>query len=103
MRPGQVAELLSSRSHCHARYNPNKIGRVMHRLGFQTKVRNGNVGYNVMVRDYDEAVRFQKELAMAKAKAEAEEKPQESVCDISEAPQSVQDSYSRLLGERTDE
>jgi hypothetical protein len=103
MRPGQVAELLSSRSHCHARYNPNKIGRVMHRLGFQTKVRNGNVGYNVMVRDYDEAVRFQKELAMAKAKAEAEEKPQESVCDISEAPQSVQDSYSRLLGEKTDE
>jgi hypothetical protein len=94
MRPSEIANLLSQRSGCHARYDVNKIGSVMKRLGFESTKRTGRIGYKVMVRDYQEIVSYQKQLAMDK---EGETAP---VKDIREAPEAMQDMYSRLLGER---
>jgi predicted P-loop ATPase len=94
MRPSEIANLLSQRSGCHARYDANKIGSVMKRLGFESTKRTGRIGYKVMVRDYQEIVSYQKQLAMDK---EGETAP---VRDIREAPETTQDMYSRLLGER---
>jgi hypothetical protein len=94
MRPSEIANLLSQRSGCHARYDANKIGSVMKRLGFESTKRTGRIGYKVMIRDYNETVSYQKQLAMDKVEETA------PVKDLSEAPEQVQDMYSRLLGER---
>jgi predicted P-loop ATPase len=102
-RAGQIADLLSSRSQCHFKYDANKISSIMKRLGFECTKRNGFWGYKVMVRDYDEAVRYQKELAMAKEGEEEESEKADEVKDMQEAPEQVQDMYDRLLGETDDE
>jgi hypothetical protein len=47
-----------------------------------------------MIRDYQENVSYQKQLAMEKVEETA------PVRDIREAPESTQEMYSRLLGER---
>jgi hypothetical protein len=104
-RASQIAELLSQRSQCHARYDANKIGRIMVNMGFPSSYRGGRLGYKAMVRDYDEAVRYQKELAMANdSSAENEEADQtEKAKDMQEAPEQVQDMFNRILGEKDDE
>jgi hypothetical protein len=104
-RASQIAELLSQRSHCHAKYDANKIGKIMVRLGFPVSYRGGKIGYKAMVRDYDEAVRYQKELAVTKDSPSETEKAlkEEVVKDAQEAPEQVQDMFSRILGERDDD
>jgi hypothetical protein len=47
-----------------------------------------------MIRDYQGIVSYQKQLAMEKVEETA------PVRDIREAPESTQEMYSRLLGER---
>jgi hypothetical protein len=107
LRAGQIAELLSQRSQCHTRYDANKIGKIMTKMGFDSSPRGGRIGYKVMVRDYDEAVRYQKELAMAKDSTaderHIEDKGLQEAKDIQEAPQPVQDLYGHLWGEKDDE
>jgi uncharacterized protein YaeQ len=58
-----------------------------------------------MVRDYDEAVRYQKELAVTKdSPSETEEALKaEVVKDVQEAPEQVQDMFNRILGEKDEE
>jgi hypothetical protein len=74
-------------------------------MGFPSSYRGGRLGYKAMVRDYDEAVRYQKELAMANdSSAENEEADQtEKAKDMQEAPEQVQDMFNRILGEKDDE
>jgi hypothetical protein len=95
MRPSEIANLLSQRSGCHARYDVNKIGGVMKRLGFDFSKRHGRIGYKVMIRDYNETVSYQKQLALDKV-----EEAVAPVKDIREAPEATQEMFSRLLGER---
>jgi hypothetical protein len=52
------------------------------------------IGYKVMIRDYNETVSYQKQLAMEKVE---ETTP---VKDLSEAPEQVQDMFNRILGEK---
>jgi predicted P-loop ATPase len=101
MRPAQIADILSSRSNSHAKFNENKIGIIMSEMEFEKTKRKGKTGYKLMVRDYDEVVRYQKELAMMPEES-AEPFVQPEVKDISQAPASVQEQYERLLGERED-
>jgi predicted P-loop ATPase len=101
MRPSEIAHLLSNRSGCHAKYDPNKVGGVMKRLGFESTKRNGRLGYKVMIRDYDQTISYQKQLAMS---GEDGTTPATVAArDMSEAPEQVQDLFSRLLGERDHE
>ncbi len=79
------------------------MGRIMTKMGFPSSYQGGRLGYKAMVRDYDEAVRYQKELAMAKEGEEEESKKADEVKDMQEAPEQVQDMYDRLLGETDDE
>jgi hypothetical protein len=76
-------------------------------MGFDSSPRGGRIGYKVMVRDYDEAVRYQKELAMAKDSTaderHIEDKGLQEAKDIQEAPQPVQDLYGHLWGEKDNE
>jgi predicted P-loop ATPase len=97
MRPSEIANLLSQRSGCHARYNANKIGSVMKRLGFASTIRSSRIGYKVMIRDYNETVSYQKQLALDKVEEAT------TVKDIHEAPEQVQDMFERILGERNRE
>jgi hypothetical protein len=97
MRPSEIANLLSQRSGCHTRYDVNKIGSVMKRLGFDFSIHRGRIGYKVMVRDYQEIVSYQKQLALNKTEEPA------PVRDAREAPAQVQEMFSRLLGERDKE
>jgi hypothetical protein len=99
MRPGQIAILLSQRCG-HMRFDENKIGIVLTRLGFPSTYHRGRKGYRVVVIDYDEEKRIRKERAVQSVSLEAKE-PQPM--DISQAPPSIQEGYSRLLGEKDDE
>jgi predicted P-loop ATPase len=97
-RPGQIAILLQQRY--HIRFDENKIGMVMTTLGFQATYHRGKKGYRVMVMDYDEERRIRKEKAVQSVSLEPEET---QTMDISQAPPSIQEGYSRLLGEKDEE
>jgi predicted P-loop ATPase len=99
MRPSEIANLLSQRSGCHARYDANKIGTVMKRLKFESTYHTGRIGYKVMVRNYDEAVRYRKQLAVNKDGDDHTP----LVKDISEAPEQAQNLFNRLWGEKDEE
>jgi predicted P-loop ATPase len=97
MRPGMIGELLSQRSGCHAKYNENRIGMVMKKRGFECTRHTGRIGYKVVVREYQEAVDYQKQLALLPDGQEP--KPAEPL-DASEAPPMIQDMFNRILGEK---
>jgi hypothetical protein len=64
LRNAQICEALTARSNCHFRFNPNKIGRILAAQGFvRTKVQ-GYYGFKIILRDYEEVLRYQKELAL---------------------------------------
>jgi predicted P-loop ATPase len=92
----QVAELLSSRSGSKHAYDANKVGKILTRLKYPKTSHSGHMGYNVVVRDYNEVERVQQMQAQ-----EQTEEPQPK--DIHEAPPTVQDMYSRLLGEKDED
>jgi predicted P-loop ATPase len=94
MRPSEILEALAMRTHSFTRYNVNKIGSLMQKLGFERTYHTGKPGYRVIVREYAEAINRQKELGLKKVETE------ETAKDISEAPANVQEAYSRLLGEK---
>jgi hypothetical protein len=105
IRPGQLAILLSQRSG-HQKFDAKNIGIVLTRLGFPTSKRDGNRGYKVIIMDYDEEKRRRKELAMQPESDEPtaptdpdDQKP----IDIDDAPPSIQDGFSRLLGEKDED
>jgi hypothetical protein len=101
MRPAQIAELISARSHGNARFDVRQIGVIMKELGFEKCMRQGKPGYKVMVREYDDMLRHQKELAMMPEET-SEPLALPEVKDISQAPASIQEQYERLLGEHND-
>jgi hypothetical protein len=72
MRPSQIAEELTSRSSGHMRFDANKVGLTMRKMGFVRTYRHGNAGYKVVVRTYEEAQRYQKELALQEESMEDE-------------------------------
>jgi hypothetical protein len=69
----------------------------MKRLGFASTIRSSRIGYKVMIRDYNETVSYQKQLALDKVEEAT------TVKDIHEAPEQVQDMFERILGERNRE
>jgi hypothetical protein len=93
MQAAQIAETLSSRSGSRMKYDANVIGKILKKLEFPRTYRHGYPGYKIVLLDFDE-VRRQQEL-------DAQDTPPENeVKDIHEAPPTVQDMYSRLLGEK---
>jgi hypothetical protein len=65
MPVSQIAEHLSARSGNHARYDDNRIGQIMDRLGYPKGFQHdGSVGYCFILRDYDEVRRQQKQKAL---------------------------------------
>jgi hypothetical protein len=68
----------------------------MKRLEYPRTYRHGYPGYKFVLLDFDE-VRRQQELDAQDAQPANEPK------DIHEAPPTVQDIYSRLLGEKNDD
>jgi hypothetical protein len=96
MQAAQIAETLSSRSGSRMKYDANVIGKILTKLGFPKTRKRGYTGYKIVLLDFDE-VRRQQEL-------DAQDTlPENEVKDIHEAPPTVQDMYSRLLGERDDD
>jgi hypothetical protein len=65
-------------------------------FAYSTK-RTGRIGYKVMIRDYNETVSYQKQLALEKVEGSA------PVKDISEAPEQAQNLFNRLWGEKDEE
>jgi hypothetical protein len=110
MRPSQIADWLSGRSKAHTRYDANKLGRLLSRLGFTRRKHDGRVGYYVKLMDYDEAERRLKQIPLIPESQEDQPKEPEhedgvKVVDtpIEEMPESVQTLYSRLLGEKDED
>jgi outer membrane biogenesis lipoprotein LolB len=102
MRPSQLADWLSGRSKAHTRYDANRVGRVLTEKGYPKTTRKGQVGYKVVLMDYDEAERRLKQLAVMPEEAKEETK-EEEVKDITDLSQDVQTMYRRLLGEKDED
>jgi hypothetical protein len=110
MRSSQIADWLSGRSKAHTRYDANKLGRLLTRLGFTRRIHQGKVGYYVKLMDFDEAERRLKQIPLIPESQEDQSKEAENeeevkVVDtpIEDMPENVQTLYSRLLGEKDEE
>jgi hypothetical protein len=96
MQAAQIAETLSARSGGRMRYDANIIGKILTKLGFPKTRRRGYSGYKFVLLEFDE-VRRQQELDAQ------DTPPADEPKDIHEAPPTVQDMYSRLLGEKNED
>jgi predicted P-loop ATPase len=110
MRSSQIADWLSGRSKAHTRYDANKVGRLLNRLGYTRRIHQGKVGYYVKLMDFDEAERRLKQIPLIPESQEDQSKEAENeeevkVVDtpIEDMPENVQTLYSRLLGEKDEE
>jgi hypothetical protein len=99
IRPGQLAILLSQRSG-HQKFDAQNVGNVLTRLGYPSTYRGGVKGYRVIIMDYDEEKRRRKELAMQPESAEPIEPDEPKPVDSEDAPPSIQEGFSKLLGEK---
>jgi hypothetical protein len=102
-RPGQIAIIMQQRLHMH--FDANKVGVILTSMGFKSTYHRGKKGYQVVLLDYDESKRIAKERSVQSVSLEADslepEEPQPM--DISQAPLSIQEGYSRLLGEKDED
>jgi hypothetical protein len=110
MRPSQIADWLSGRSKAHTRYDANKLGRLLTRMGFTRRKHQGKWGYYVKLMEFDEAERRLKQIPLIPESQEDQPKESENkeegmVVDtpLEDMPESVQTLYSRLLGEKDEE
>jgi predicted P-loop ATPase len=110
MRPSQIADWLSGRSKAHTRYDANKLGRLLTRMGFTRRKHQGKWGYYVKLMEFDEAERRLKQIPLIPESQEdqpkeAEHEEEGMVVDtpLEDMPESVQTLYSRLLGEKDEE
>jgi hypothetical protein len=110
MRSSQIADWLSGRSKAHTRYDANKVGRLLNRLGYTRRIHQGKVGYYVKLMDFDEAERRLKQIPLIPESQEDQSKEAENEEDlkvvdtpIEDMPENVQTLYSRLLGEKDED